>query len=286
MNDIHIVTVATESKYYFEYLKKSCENNGKNLEILGYNEQWKGFSWRFELMLNYLKNLNPDDIVCFIDGYDVICIRDLKNLKDEFLKIKSREKCKIIVGLEIQIEIKSKIAALLLFGKCKNLSINAGTYIGYVKDIYEILLNTYNLNRDVKADDQLLLTKYCNINENDIYIDKYSELFLTIVYENKEIDEFIKIDKNVVIYNNSKPFFIHGPSGTYLDNIIIKLGYEYNYNNKIKDLLLENFLTKKKEQILNHIYQNKELIYIIILLLILIIILYKKYYLQKSMFDV
>jgi hypothetical protein len=47
MSKIKIVTVATESKYYFEYLKKSCENNGKNLEVLGYGEKWQGFAWRF-----------------------------------------------------------------------------------------------------------------------------------------------------------------------------------------------------------------------------------------------
>jgi hypothetical protein len=274
-NNIHIVTVATEPKFYFEYLKKSCENNGKNLEVLGFGEEWKGFAWRFLLILDYIKKLREDDIICFIDGYDVICVRDLSKLKDEFLKIQSREKCKIIVGMEIHLD--NGIIPSLVFGKCKGLSINAGTYIGYIKDIYEILNNTYNLNPDLKADDQLLITKYCNKTENDIYIDKNNELFLTIVNEYNELDELIKIDKNEVVYNDNKPFFIHGPSNTYLDNLIIKLGYDYNYNNKIKDLILENYLTKKKEQILNHIYQYKESIYVIIISIILFICLYRKY---------
>lgn len=279
INNLHIITIATEPKYYFDYLKQSCEKNGKNLEVLGFGEEWKGFLWRFLLILDYIKKLKPDDIVCFVDGYDVICVRDLSELKDEFLKIRRREKCKIIVGMEIHLD--KGIIPSLVFGKCKGLSINAGTYIGYVKDINEVLNNTYKLNPDIKADDQLLITKYCNNTENDIYIDKNNEFFLTIVNEYNELDELIKIHKNEVIYNEKKPFFIHGPSNTYLDNIIIKLGYKYNYNNKIKDLIYENYFTKKKEQILNYIYQYKESIYLIIIIIILLIFLYKKFKISK-----
>ena len=81
MDDLHIVTVATESKYYFPYLVESCRKYGKELEVLGYGEKWKGFNWRFKLMIEYLKNLNPSHIVCFIDGYDVICTRNLYEFK-------------------------------------------------------------------------------------------------------------------------------------------------------------------------------------------------------------
>lgn len=56
MSELHIVTVATESKYYFPYLVESCKKYGKELEVLGYGEKWKGFNWRFKLMIEYLKN--------------------------------------------------------------------------------------------------------------------------------------------------------------------------------------------------------------------------------------
>ena len=39
INDLHIVTVATESKYYFPYLIESCKRHGKELEVLGYGEK-------------------------------------------------------------------------------------------------------------------------------------------------------------------------------------------------------------------------------------------------------
>ena len=98
MNNLHIVTVATDPKYYFPYLVESCKRNGKELEVLGFGEKWKGFYWKYELMIEYLKSVSENDIVCFIDGYDVICTRDLNELKESFIKIKNEKNCKIIVG--------------------------------------------------------------------------------------------------------------------------------------------------------------------------------------------
>jgi len=52
---LHIVTVANHSEYYFQYLVESCKKCGKELDILGYGEEWKGFNWRLTLIINYLK---------------------------------------------------------------------------------------------------------------------------------------------------------------------------------------------------------------------------------------
>lgn len=175
MDDIHIITVATQSKYYLPYLKKSCNKNGKDLKILGYNEIWKGFNWRFRLILNYLEKLDKEDIICIIDGYDVICTRNLKELKNVFLEMKKKYKCKIIIGYDnLQpsdiFDYYNYLWVKYYFSTCKNISLNAGTYMGQVKDLLIILKEIYNLNPNDKADDQVLFTKYCNINLNDIYI--------------------------------------------------------------------------------------------------------------------
>ena len=77
MNKLHIVTVATDSQYYFPYLVESCKRNGKELEVLGMGEVWQGFNWKYVKMMEYLKTLPTDDIVCFVDGYDVVCCRNL-----------------------------------------------------------------------------------------------------------------------------------------------------------------------------------------------------------------
>ena len=155
---MHIVTVVTESQYYFPYLVESCKKNGQELIVLGYGEKWLGFNWRFKKMIEFLKQLPEHDIVCVVDGYDVICTRHLNELEDEFIKIKNRTNCKFIVGHDKSYSIHKY--NWLLFGTCKNKSLNAGTYIASAGDMLTIITKIYNLNPKDNADDQVLLTKY------------------------------------------------------------------------------------------------------------------------------
>lgn len=272
MNDLHIVTVATESKYYFPYLVESCKKNGKNLEILGFDTEWKGYNYKFKLIIEYLRKLQENDIVCFVDGYDVLCIKELNQLPYTFIDLKTKHKCKIIVGYDNVDNMLLKLFNRFTFGTCKNSYINSGTYIGYVKDILEIIQKVYNLNRDNKADDQVLLTKYCTLNPNDIYIDVDGEIFLTLIRKG-DLSNYVEIKNGEIFYNNHRPFFIHAAGGmSHLDSIITRLGYEYNDN--IKDQLLSVYYKKFLYYLkLNLIYI---FITIAIIILVYIIIIYKK----------
>lgn len=279
MNNLHIVTVATHSQYYFPYLVESCKRNGKELTVLGYGEKWKGFNWRFKLVLDYLNKLNGNDIVCFVDGYDVICTRNLNKLSDNFLKLKNKYNCKIVVGehkLIVNNRLKYVFNLLLnyYFGKCKNRLLNAGTYIGQVNDMLEILDKIYKLYPINNADDQRLLTKYCKLNPNNIYIDTENELFLTLELSYQEIDQHLDFKDNKVYYQNNAPFFIHGVGRTYLDNIIIKMNYPYQ--DKINIQIYNDFNKNILFRVRNSNTGIVIIIIIIILIIITVIIIYKK----------
>jgi hypothetical protein len=275
MSKVYIVTVATEKKYYMQYLEDSIKKNNGELIILGYGQKWEGFNWRNKLMIDFLEKTNPDDIVCFIDGYDVLCLRDLNLLKDKFIEISNREKCKIIVGLEQHITINNRYYARYLFGTCKDNSINAGTYIGYSKDLIDILKIIISKNPDNDADDQLLLTKYCNFNINDVYLDMKNELFLTLVksLQQIKINEDVEIIGEELIYKNEKPFFIHGPS-TFIDDIIIKLNYNYDYNNKPFQNFLKDYKNKEFSQFITFLRIKRDDIFFILLIIIFIITIF------------
>jgi hypothetical protein len=47
MDNIQIVTVATQSEYYFPYLVESCKRYGKELTILGYGGKMEGIYLAF-----------------------------------------------------------------------------------------------------------------------------------------------------------------------------------------------------------------------------------------------
>lgn len=283
MNNLHIVTVATDSEYYFPYLVESCKKNNKKLTVLGYGEKWKGFTWRFRLMLDYLKGLNHYDIVCFIDGYDVICTRDLNELENEFIKIKNKTNSKIIVGHDKIIKDTyfyyfNNIFINNYFGKCKDVNINAGTYIGYVIDLLEILQNIYSLNPNDTVDDQQLLIKYCNLQNDDIFIDTDNKLFLTLNKPYAEIDYLIQVNNNGIIYNNNKPFFIHTPGQTYLDNTIRLLGYNLN-NNNIKKKMTERNVKK-----IVFVIKNNLIVILMVLFMVLFIFYYTIKFYKKNLY--
>ena len=63
-----IITVATQTKGYFKAYSESCKKNNLELIVLGWNEKWKGFLWKFNLMQEYIASLNDNEIVIFTDA--------------------------------------------------------------------------------------------------------------------------------------------------------------------------------------------------------------------------
>jgi len=272
----HIITVATNSELYFPYLVDSCKKNGIPLTVLGYGEKWTGFTFRFDKMIQYLKKLDPNDVVCFIDGYDVICVRDLREMTDVFLQLKKKNNCKIVIA-ENNIIINNLYNVVLYitvktsFDKCKNKLINAGSYIGQVKDILYVLEQVYT--GDNTLDDQKILVKYCKTNPNDFYIDLKNELFLTIDRPFDSIHPYLTVKNNKIYYNNNRPFFIHGNGHTYLDSTLDLVGYKnVNINHKL--------YYKNKSKYFISTYFNEVCyvsIYILIFIVLFIYIMVKKH---------
>ena len=229
--NVEVITISTDNKFYYPNLVESCRKNKGKLTTLGMGEEWKGYNWRFRKMIDYLSNLSDDKIVCFIDGYDVVSCRDLTELADEFIKLKNKYKCKMVVGCDNYGYIGKNFFTNIFFGKCGDgeYYLNAGTYIGYAKDLKDIISKIYELNPTDAADDQVLMIKYYNEHPGEIHIDNECKLFLVLSYPLIEVDYFTSItinnNKLHAIDYKSMPFFIHAPGNGFLNNIIIKLGY-------------------------------------------------------------
>lgn len=263
-----LVTVATSSEYYFPWLKQSCQRFNQEITVLGWGQPWKGFVWRFKLMLQYLQTLSPNEIVCFIDGYDVIMLRPLHEMETLFKETVQGTDYKIIVGHEDIKTFYNKIGSILVFGQCKNKPLNAGTYVGYAHELHALLKEMYDSDSVTdKTDDQILLSKYCRNNANKIMIDVNSKFFATIVH--KEIYPFITIKNNEVIYKNTKPFFLHAPALGCLNKVIKQLGYPFTLEDEkiIQDYRHKAGIQKKEY------YSQFQLKYFLIVLVILFVII-------------
>lgn len=280
---VKLVSVATHSDGYLPWLQKSCDRHNVKLNILGWNQKWQGFVWRFSLMIDYLKSVDPNELVCFIDAYDVILLRSLDDIEEYYNNIVKLTGKKIIIASENAHNPYIKQMSEFIFDKCKNIQINAGTYMGRAKDILEVLTDMNSKNKP-SDDDQVVYTDYCNNHPDIFYIDHDKIFFLTVEDTfNDVMQNFdIKIENNgskypIVKYMESRPFFIHGNGNTLLNSVIEKLGYTIteDENKKINGSHTKIIINKVK-------YYVKHLLniywYHIIIICILLFIIYRKYY--------
>ena len=241
----------------------SCKKYGSPIKVLGFGEKWRGFNWRFKLVKEYIEKIPLTDIVCVVDGYDVICVKNMLNMIDDFKTIKKRENCKLIIGYDNlkYTNFFNRFFVKLSFGTYNGISLNAGTYIAEAEDMLNIIEELRCMNSNDSADDQVLLTKYANKNPGKLYIDINNELFLTIDVPYHDVSEYLEIKNNTVSYNDREPYFLHGPRHAYLDRVIMDIGIADNVN--VKETIDScNFI-----DILDYRYR----IYLIIFSVILII---------------
>lgn len=241
--NIKIITVANKKAFYFDYLKQSIKKNNGELIVLGFGQEWKGLIWKFKILNEYLYTLNEDDIICFIDGFDVICTRDLNELYNVYNNITKITKCKIIAAFDyIPSKIQSFLYKLYFQEDITKPCINSGTYIGKVKDIILMFQRMNIMSLSNYDDDQILFNKYYNYTDNIIYNDINAEIFCAIGASFEDIINYVDIKNNMVFYNNNRPFFIHAAGSGNLDNIIKKLGYKMD--NDVFPLIKLNMTNK------------------------------------------
>ena len=193
-----LVTVATHQGGYFPYLIQSCARMGAKLNVLGWGEKWQGFTWRYMLMKHYLETLDDNEVVCFIDSFDVLLLRPLDELERFFLHFHQATGARIVVGCDKPGNSFYYFLRQWVFGTCQMKPINGGTYIGFAKDIKRMVIDILKVSSGPKDDDQVLLTNYCNARENIIHIDCDSVFFLTrlnplggFITRNMTFDELI-----------------------------------------------------------------------------------------------
>ena len=222
---MRLVTVATHNDGYFEYLTHSCKRFGADLVVLGWEQPWTGFSFKYRLLQIYLKDVPDSDVVCFVDAFDVVMLRSMADLEKSFLDFSQNTGARVILGYD---RVRSKAYKQIsagYFGTCHGYPINSGTYLGYVKDLRRLLNVIYSTP---ELDDQVLLVEYCQNNLIDLFVDSSNIFFLTIndptgpgFYE----PTLMKIEEGNLWHRGVRPFFAHGNGNTDLNVLLKLLGY-------------------------------------------------------------
>ena len=256
-----LVTVATHIDGYMPWLKKSCERYNTTLYTLGMGEKWQGYNWKFLKMKEFLRSVDPNEVVCFIDAYDVILLRDPSTFEADFLSFCKRTGKKVIVGCDKPKPMYMKILAYVTFGKCEDQMVNSGTYIGKASDLLYMIDEMQSLaNNDPTVDDQVLLKDWCSMNSRFIHIDCDNLFFMVI------LDPYAKLEFNT----SKKPYILHANGNSYIEDIIEELGYEMTDEEKqyIKEYHRNSIVKKVK-------YYSSFPINRLVLILLIVFIIYK-----------
>lgn len=244
-----------------ESLKQSASIH--NLNILYHKiNSWVGYYQKILEMRYLLENelmfLNNDDIICFIDAYDVLCC----NNSDTIINTFKQAECDLLISGEMNCYPNSFISnyeKCLDYNLYKHQFINSGVYIGYKNAVKNMLYwheddgKIIEICNNKSGDQGYLHEYYFNKTNTDIVkIDYNNNLSLSMFQVN--INDII-LCNGICTYkqNNSNPCFIHfnGQSYNFINcNNIIPI-----FASKIKESFNNTTITFD-EFITNNTYNN------------------------------
>jgi hypothetical protein len=209
---IYIITFATHEERYFPLLKKSCPG----LIILGEGMKWTGSYDKVKAMTDFCRTKNDDDVMCFVNGFDCICLGN--DCKNELLRKFIAMNCELVFSKTSNpANILDKFIFDKLYGSCNKDRLNSGMYIGYSKPLI-----AYWEDMKPEDDDQYFATKKCIKDPAKIKIDSHNELF----YRYSVIDH-VDIKNEKISILDSMPCVIQAPRMSDIKDIISKLGYKH-----------------------------------------------------------
>ena len=179
MNNYEIVTVATHNYGTFNQIINNRYK--KKIKVLGFGQKWTGFQMKSELVYNYIKNMDDNKIIIFLDGFD----SEINDNPDKSIQIFKSNNFKLLFSKMKDEDnfIYEKLWGII-YPYCFNKTIsNCGMYMGYVKYLKIFFENSL---KSKCKDDQIIANSLCK-DLNFINIDIKKEIFENKYVKNKDI---------------------------------------------------------------------------------------------------
>ena len=220
---LHIVTVVTDMNKA-KYLETTSKMFNINVNYI-IHDIWNGRTEANKLILERIKNIPDNDIICVIDGYDTMINGSTQEIIDKF----KWYDCEILFGAELTCNIEDvKKLQDIMKVPTKYRYLNSGGYMGYSKNIQKMLeeqnkrCKVYYPTYYVKNSEKVKIDYMCKIFQNMLYVPCDDFLVKLKRYYNLRFDEF--------------PCFIHFNGGSYITS-------EHN----LMDEILENLKNSNLE---------------------------------------
>jgi hypothetical protein len=238
---LYVFTIATHEHGYFNSLKDSCERNNIELHVVGIGKKWEGWQTKMKYIRETLDLLSEDTIILYTDAYDSIIIGNEQEILDRYYSLNEPVIFSAYSG-------GGGFINHFFFGKpCgKNASLNAGGFIGRVKELKQLF---DGICKDKKCigdiDDQKIINQYCH--KNPISLDTQNKLFYIFDWEN-HFEAYVNIlqgkqsnllqietkDYKVdqILYckkTNSYPIILHANNSGNMDLLLKQLNIKNTY---------------------------------------------------------
>jgi hypothetical protein len=241
---LHIITLGSNEDE-MKYLKESAKRNGVTIQFI-LCEKWNGYIDKITTMKQVIEDIQDDDIVCFIDSYDVLLFTNV----DEILSKFHSYDCDLLLSSELNcypgenMSRYNEVYNTLGLEKMTNFKyVNSGGYIGYKRALQELfnwkpveeIIDIIQLGGDQNYFTEYYLEFAC-VPKKNIKIDMFQCIFQSVYKLYFEDIEF----KNGRVVNTvlcETPCFVHfnGYGGYYYQIYDV-----YNYGRDIRTFYLEH----------------------------------------------
>ena len=238
---LHILTYSTDDKQ-LEYLINTSKRHGVNVSVIR-NSVWNGFSDKIKGLLSCIDQFKDDDVICFIDAYDVLINSTEADVLSKFYKFNAD----FVLSSELNC-FPFKYRDAFELSQWTNFHyVNSGGFIGLAHAVKRFLRHKPLEDMEVicqdGGDQSYLIEYYLENKASDrIVIDHGCEIFLSMVYiEWTDISLYRGRIYNDVLKN--APSFVHFNGGssrmaltgeTVLPGLVRKLELSENVRSHMK----------------------------------------------------
>ena len=193
-----------------EYLLNTAKCFGVHVELIGIGHTFTNFTNRLYILQDYLKDINPEEVILIMDGYDTLFNNTVEYTLSQFYQ----KNTKILISSEKLFTYQwGKFQHKFDTINSDYKYVNAGTFMGYAGDLKIMVDELFEIYKLYPTDiDQGLLGVwvYNNFEDNKkVQLDTNCDVFW-VTSKDWDVLKNIDIEENISNPStNSKPFVIH-----------------------------------------------------------------------------
>lgn len=169
-----LICVSTSKNFELEQWEKKAKELGYEYTILGLGQEWKGFKTKITLVLGFLREQTPDELVAVVDCYDLLMVRPPEALIQAYAHYTNDSTYTIVNGAETRCGYNCEKQTC---SHQKNFQCNGGFVMGPASHLIE--LYEYVLEHS-PTDDQIGIGLYRNKHCNKVSLDTQRKLVANI----------------------------------------------------------------------------------------------------------